>query len=105
MRVPDVSSCMRLSARRKVDLPQPLGPMMAVTFFAGMVIETSMSAWRWPYQRLKFLMSNAVSPTSTGSEAVGAGPGAEDVIRMASEAGAAFAASGRVDMAFNGSFD
>jgi hypothetical protein len=41
-----VSSCIRFSARRKVDLPQPLGPMIAVTFFAGIPIETSLSAWR-----------------------------------------------------------
>ena len=30
VRAPGVSSCMRLRQRRKVDLPQPLGPMMAV---------------------------------------------------------------------------
>ena len=31
---------MRLSTRRKVDLPQPLGPMMAVIVFDGMSIVT-----------------------------------------------------------------
>src|SRR4051812_43676906 len=30
------SSCMRLRQRMKVDLPQPDGPMMAVTFFEAM---------------------------------------------------------------------
>ena len=31
IRVFGTSSCMRLRQRRKVDLPQPLGPMIAVT--------------------------------------------------------------------------
>src|SRR5580658_1631792 len=104
MRVPGVSSCIRLSALRKVDLPQPLGPMMAVTFLAGIRMVTSWSAWRGPYQRLKFLMSNATSPDSTGNAAVGAWPGAEEVVLTGSETGPACGASGRVDMAFNYSF-
>ena len=35
MRASGFSSCIRLRARRKVDLPQPLGPMMAVTARGG----------------------------------------------------------------------
>ena len=34
-------SFIRLMQRRKVDLPQPEGPMKAVTRFAGMSSETS----------------------------------------------------------------
>ena len=41
-------SCIRLRARRKVDLPQPLGPIMAVTALAGISIETFLSTWCVP---------------------------------------------------------
>ena len=41
-----MSSCMRLSIRRKVDLPQPDGPISAVTSPARMVRSTS-SSTRW----------------------------------------------------------
>ena len=34
-RAPGTSSCIRLRERRKVDFPQPDGPMRAVTVFAG----------------------------------------------------------------------
>ena len=37
-------SFMRLMQRRKVDLPQPEGPMKAVTWFFGMSTLTSNSA-------------------------------------------------------------
>ena len=39
---------MRLKQRRKVDLPQPDGPISAVTFFSctGMLIP--LSAWKSP---------------------------------------------------------
>ena len=40
------SSCMRLRDRRKVDLPQPEGPMRAVTWPAGMSSDT-LSRTRW----------------------------------------------------------
>ena len=50
MRVFGVSSCIRLSARRNVDFPQPLGPMMAVTAFEAMSIVTSCIARFSPYQ-------------------------------------------------------
>src|SRR5271170_7463418 len=100
MRVPGVSSCMRLRARRNVDLPQPLGPMIAVTFFAGMLIVTSMSAWRWPYHMLKFLMSKAITSAAAGRPAVAAGAGDEEIL-MGSEAVCFVATSGSVDMVFN----
>ena len=38
-------SCMRFSVRRKVDLPQPEGPISAVTCFGGMARLTSWSTW------------------------------------------------------------
>jgi hypothetical protein len=41
---------MRFSARRNVDFPQPLGPMIAVTAFEAMSIETSCIARFSPYQ-------------------------------------------------------
>src|SRR6185437_5924814 len=49
-RAPGVSSCMRLSVRRKVDLPQPDGPMIAVTARGGMVRLTPLTARNAPYQ-------------------------------------------------------
>src|SRR6266702_189858 len=41
---PSDSSCMRFRQRRNVLLPQPEGPMMAVTVWAGKRIETSRTA-------------------------------------------------------------
>ena len=45
-------SFIRLMQRRKVDLPQPDGPMKAVTSLVAMSISTSNSACFGPYQRL-----------------------------------------------------
>ena len=39
---------MRLKVRSKVDLPQPDGPMKAVTFFSGMSMLMFFSAWNEP---------------------------------------------------------
>ncbi len=41
-------SFMRFMVRRKVDLPQPEGPMKAVTLLAGMAMVMSCSAWKVP---------------------------------------------------------
>ncbi|MDF2666154.1 MAG: hypothetical protein K0R81_2004 [Microbacterium sp.] len=41
---PGMTSCMRLSVRRNVDLPQPEGPMKAVTERGSMSIETPSTA-------------------------------------------------------------
>jgi len=41
-------SFIRLSVRRKVDLPQPEGPMKAVTYSVSMSIETSSMAFLSP---------------------------------------------------------
>ncbi len=43
-RAAEIVSFMRLMQRRKVDLPQPEGPMKAVTERAGMSIVTLLSA-------------------------------------------------------------
>ena len=47
-RAPGITSCIRFSDRRKVDLPQPEGPISAVTERAGMVIETPSTALKSP---------------------------------------------------------
>jgi hypothetical protein len=41
-------SCIRLRQRSSVDLPQPDGPMIAVTSFCGKVSATSRTAWVEP---------------------------------------------------------
>src|SRR4051794_1564255 len=50
MRVRGTTSCIRLRVRRNVDLPQPDGPMNAVTDFGSMPMLTSSIALTWPYQ-------------------------------------------------------
>ena len=47
-RAPGMTSCMRFSERRKVDLPQPDGPMKAVTERALMVMLTPSTARKSP---------------------------------------------------------
>ncbi len=47
-RAPVMVSFIRLMQRRKVDLPQPDGPIRAVTARAGMSRDTSNSACFWP---------------------------------------------------------
>ncbi len=39
-----MTSCMRFSVRRKVDLPQPDGPMNAVTVRGSIVMSTPSTA-------------------------------------------------------------
>ena len=41
---PGMTSCMRLRVRRNVDLPQPDGPMKAVTVRGSMVMSTPSTA-------------------------------------------------------------
>jgi len=43
-RAPTIASCMRFSVRRKVDLPQPDGPISAVTERGSMIMLTSSTA-------------------------------------------------------------
>ena len=47
-RVSGMMSFIRFRQRRKVDLPQPDGPMNAVTDFSGTRSEISCSAWDFP---------------------------------------------------------
>lgn len=47
-RAPGMTSCIRLSVRRKVDLPHPDGPMNAVTERGSIDIEMSSMAWTPP---------------------------------------------------------
>ena len=47
-RAPGITSCIRFSVRSKVDLPQPDGPMNAVTDRGCTVIETSSTALKSP---------------------------------------------------------
>ena len=47
-RAPGVTSCMRFSERSTVDLPQPDGPMKAVTLRGGTASSTSATAWNLP---------------------------------------------------------
>src|SRR2546426_12778202 len=68
-RVFGISSFNRFTERRKVLLPQPEGPIRAVTARRGMATGTSDSAWGAPYQKLYV-------PTSVMGGAAGAGPAA-----------------------------
>ncbi len=43
-RAPGISSCIRLMQRTIVDLPQPDGPMIAVTSLAGNVMSMPLTA-------------------------------------------------------------
>src|ERR1051326_3947022 len=71
------SSCMRLRERRKVDLPQPLGPMMAVTARARTSRETLLRTWLAPNQteRLRIVKASAVGAVAADAAGVTAGAG------------------------------
>src|SRR5437016_9985162 len=51
-RVCGISSFNRFTERKKVLLPQPDGPIRAVTARRGMATVTSNNAWVGPYQKL-----------------------------------------------------
>src|SRR5277367_6247392 len=61
MRASGFNSCIRFSARRKVDLPQPLGPMIAVTAFAFTSSETFFTAARSPKKTERLRTISAAS--------------------------------------------
>src|SRR4051812_23706359 len=75
-RAPGMTSCMRLRVRRKVDFPQPDGPIMAVTCLGSIVMLTSAKACVEPYQALspstsmRFAMDSPESgkPVTTGED-------------------------------------
>src|SRR5262245_15924519 len=49
---------MRLRVRRKVDLPQPDGPIRAITEHSGMISEMSHRACLGPYQKFRLRTAN-----------------------------------------------
>src|SRR5438874_12364736 len=55
---PSICSFMRLRLRKKVDLPQPDGPIKATTEHSGIVSETSYRACVSPYQNERLRTSN-----------------------------------------------
>src|SRR5436309_15829467 len=58
---PGMTSCMRLSERRNVDLPQPDGPMKAVTVLGSMVKVTPSTATLLPYDAVRPSTSNRLA--------------------------------------------
>ena len=57
---------MRLMQRRNVDLPQPDGPMNAVTAFDRMSTVMPVSALKSPYQKLEVLDVDLGRPAVDG---------------------------------------
>src|SRR5437867_2164907 len=72
---------MRLSERSKLDLPHPLGPIMAVIFFAGTARLTLSIAFLSLYQSDTFSISNA------GRSVAADGLRYEVAVRLAADAG------------------
>src|SRR5215471_18374757 len=78
MRAVGTNSCMRFRARRKVDLPQPLGPIIADTAQAGISSETRLSTWFAPKNtdRFRVVRAGAAVPGEAGvSPCAGTGRG------------------------------
>src|SRR5512145_1850457 len=71
---PSESSCMRLRQRRNVLLPQPDGPMIAVTVWGGMASDTSFTAAvRWNRAVRRSVARRPESGSRTGPRGSGAG--------------------------------
>src|SRR3954462_2028703 len=66
---PSLSSCIRLSVRRKVLLPQPDGPISACTRLAGNSSDTFFTAVNFPYMAVSLLVA-----IRTGVSAIDAVP-------------------------------
>src|SRR5207244_5497774 len=83
---PGTTSCVRLMARRNVDLPQPDGPIIAVTCLGSMAMLTSARACAAPYQalspstsmRLAMAVSGSGKPVAAGEESGGDGEDKDD---------------------------
>src|SRR5438034_9196918 len=75
---PATTSCMRFRERRNVDLPQPEGPMSAVTCLGSTVMLTSASAWNAPNQALR---------PSTSMRLAMWGPWSDKLVAAGEEAG------------------
>src|SRR4051795_13482442 len=61
---PSESSCIRLRVRRKVDLPQPEGPIRACTRLAAKPRDTSLIAVNLPYMAVSFSVTMRVSASA-----------------------------------------
>src|SRR5437588_2426314 len=76
-RAPGTTSCRRFRDRKKVDFPQPDGPIRAVTCLGSTVMSTSARAWNDPNQalrpstsmRLAIGGSSSGKPVAAGQEA------------------------------------
>src|SRR6185312_3903728 len=72
---------MRLNPRSKVDLPQPDGPMIALTRFSGRSMLMFFSAWKSPYRKLRSRTASFGGDTTATLRAVRAKRG--DALRKA----------------------
>src|SRR5262245_38403733 len=82
MRTPSTRSFIRFRQRSSVDLPQPEGPMYAVTRCLGMAIVTSRRASFGPYQSDRWSISTMGASTTGaagGSDLAGRPTSALDV--------------------------
>src|SRR5512135_354584 len=77
-RAPGTSSCMRLRERSSVDLPQPEGPIRAVTVFSRKARSTSRTPELAPYQAVSVSAASrgATAAAPSGGAAALRGPGA-----------------------------
>ena len=75
MRAPGTTSCMRLRHRMKVDLPQPEGPMMAVTCRGLIFMLMLFKTYLGPNQASTLTASMPCEGSTAGSEDCGAGVG------------------------------
>src|SRR4051812_11906305 len=79
--IPGIKSLSRFMERKKVDLPQPDGPISAVTARGRTAREMLCSACFFPYQKEKFFAS--IEPTEDAMGTGREGAGATMVIRTA----------------------
>src|SRR5690242_20376633 len=70
------SSCIRFSVRRKVDLPQPDGPIKACTRWAVNLRDTPLTAVNLPYMAVSLSVSIRAGAGAPGAGASGATRGA-----------------------------
>src|SRR6476469_1149643 len=75
------SSCIRLRVRRKVDLPQPDGPIKACTRRGGKARLTPFTAVNLPY--IAVSLSVSTRPRTPAGGSADAGPGAGGRVRRA----------------------
>src|SRR5918994_1952582 len=59
---PSVTSCIRFRVRRKVDLPQPEGPIRACTRLGVKLSDTSFTAVKLPYMALSLSVTTRATP-------------------------------------------